>query len=346
MNDEALNKFADNLRATAGRMRANGAWLYEALMLRMAEDRPMLELALLQRDPIPMRLFFAVHFLLLDRPERPLADYFRTLNDPPLPPQEAYPAFRDYCMAHRDELQAILGSRTVQTTTVERAACLLPALARAAAHGEPMSIVELGCSAGLLLLFDEYRFDYGPAGATGRPDARLTVKLPVTGSGFVAPPRLPRVARRIGVDLGPVDPGDPLEHRWIRANLFPEWLDQSMRLSAALDIRATYPLETVRGDAIELLPALLDTIRGPLCVMHSGFMNYLTDAQRERLESILREHSRRRLLHKVGLDVTMPEFSKGVHRLFLRHTIYREGVPQETLLGDTDTLGQALAWRA
>ncbi|MGE0385551.1 MAG: DUF2332 domain-containing protein [Gammaproteobacteria bacterium] len=340
----AIAKFADNVRAHVVHMRAVGSPLYEHMFIRMAEDRQMLEFALLEHDPIPMRLFFGAHFMLLDKPEQPVARYFRSLSEDPLPPQEAWPVFRQYCLDHAEELRGIMRTRTVQTTTVERAACLAIALARIAVDGEPVSVIEIGCSAGLLLLFDEYRFDYGPAGALGRADAALTVKLPVHGTGFAAPARLPRVARRIGMDLDPVDPADPQAHRWIHANLFPEWVEQRARLCKALDLRAGYPLETVRGDAIALLPDLLERIRGPVCVMHSGFMNYLSDAQRAHLDATLAAQSRARTVHKIGLDVTLPEYTAGYHRMTLRHTRYMQGAPQETVLGNSDLLGQALNW--
>ncbi|MBV9842770.1 MAG: DUF2332 domain-containing protein [Sphingomonadaceae bacterium] len=345
-DEQDIQKLRAGLRHTVPRMHEYGARLYEMLMRAMLEDEDFLSFAVERNPATPLRLFFTVHYLQLRNPEWPLANYFQSITPEPSPPEEAYPHFKEYCLAHAGDVRALMAERTIQTTNTERAASLLLGLARAAEPAEPLSIIEIGCSAGILLLFDEFRYDYGDGGSVGREDARLTVPFSVVGANFRAPRRMPRIARRIGVDLEPVDPREPENHRWIMANLFPEWQAQRQRLERALTLRADYPLETYKGDAVALLPALLEQVRGPICVVHANVISFLPDEAQARLEAILRAESDRRPVHKVSLDVTRQQLEAGVNRSTLAHTRYDKGDARVSVLGNTDLLGQRLVWTA
>ena len=95
-----------------------------------------------------MHLFSAVHYLLLRDPGDSLSRYFATLTPDPAAPEDAFPEFVRFCREHREELLQLLDTRTVQTTFAERCRTVLPLLSRVADEaGEPLNLVELGCSA-------------------------------------------------------------------------------------------------------------------------------------------------------------------------------------------------------
>ena len=67
---------------------------------------------------------------------------------------------------------ALLGTRRIQTNDCGRSALIAPALTWAASrHPAPLALVDVGASAGLNLLLDRFRIDYGAYGATGPPES-------------------------------------------------------------------------------------------------------------------------------------------------------------------------------
>src|SRR5437764_238243 len=78
--------------------------------------------------------------------------------------------------------------------------------------------VEIGTRAGLNLFWDRYRYDSGAAGQAGDPGAPVLLECEVRGERVPPiPARFPPVARRIGLDLFPVDVRDAAAVHWLRA---------------------------------------------------------------------------------------------------------------------------------
>ena len=165
-----------------------------------------------------------------------------------LRPDDVAAAFAGFCRAHRAELVQLIATRTTQTNEVGRCTALLPGLCHIAAmYGwdEPLSLLDLGTSAGLNLLFDDYSYVY--RAATG--DSSLTAGA--AGSGIalecsahddltVLPDlRLPLMAERVGLDLSPVDPFSDDDALWLLACQWPDNPARFGRLRAALaNVRA------------------------------------------------------------------------------------------------------------
>jgi len=110
----------------------------------VAEDRELLALQLsaLPHAHLPPMLLAGGHYLLLEGAGHDLADVYAGRST-----AAAAPLFRDLCLGHRDELVEVLNARTVQTNEVGRSALFGPALTWAAG-GEPVQLVDVGCSAG------------------------------------------------------------------------------------------------------------------------------------------------------------------------------------------------------
>ena len=96
------------------------------------------------------------------------------------------------------------------------------------------------------------------------------------------PLEAPEVAWRRGIDLSPVDVTDPRDVRWLRACLWPDQPARHARLEAALAVAREHgPVEVRRGDALALLPALIEGApAGALvCVFHTAALAYFTPEQ-------------------------------------------------------------------
>ncbi|HWE67467.1 MAG TPA: DUF2332 domain-containing protein, partial [Acidimicrobiales bacterium] len=293
---------ADQFRQFAAAVERDGAVTYAAICRGVAEDPELL--ALMEQAPLAQRrpnlLLAAVHFLLLGGVAHPLAAHYDTVRlvtgttRAPPPPgadpvAELVADFRDFCLTKRAELLPLIAVRSTQTNEVGRCAALLPALcAIAASYGEsqPISLLDLGTSAGLNLLFDRYAYTYRQradgavleAGADGSP-----VRLDCTVRGELAalpPLRPPPVAARAGLDRQPIDPDSEDAARWLLACQWPDNLPRFIRLRAALAIaRTTTGRPAIfEGDLVDDLDAVAATIDDsrPLVVFHSWVAAYLS----------------------------------------------------------------------
>src|SRR5579875_3220478 len=139
--------------------------LYAHLYQSMQDDPELLTLLrLIDPDqPIPVLFFSVVSFLVLGEKQHPFAQFYPYLCPTPRSAEEAYPSFRAFCLAHRDELQTLLPTVRLQTNEVSRCAQLLPAFKLVFARGgyQPLALIEIGSSAGLNLNWHRYGYHYG-----------------------------------------------------------------------------------------------------------------------------------------------------------------------------------------
>jgi hypothetical protein len=283
--------------------------LYEGLALGVAENDRLLALADEARpgQPRANMLLGAVHALLLEEPAQPgLADHYPDLRPDPLSSETAFPAFRAFCIEHAAALRRILRTRVVGTNEPARAACLMPAFGLAAARwGEPLHLVEVGASAGLLLLWDRFAYDYGDGLRHGPANSALTLRCETRGP---APPPIPvafpAVATRLGIDRHPPDPGDADDRAWLRALVWPEQRARAARLEAALALASLQPPPVRRGDETELLATAADELpdTGVLCITHAFTLNQFDAPARSALLGLLNRIGVRRPTVRIGLE--------------------------------------------
>lgn len=238
-------------------------------------------------------LYFAATQFLLRGPARghPLAAYLPTLGGTREPDGGFLPAFAAFVRDHGGELAALCASRNTQTNEALRAALLRPAFvhAGAALGGRPVGLVELGTSAGLLLIPDRYRYRYGSASSGyasyGRPDApeALTMSCELRGPGRPELDRVPEIADRVGLDLQPIDVTDRASADWLRSCVWPEQVDRLARLDAALAEVATVRPRLVEGDMVALLAPVLSNMDAVPLVFASHALMYLPGAAQAEL---------------------------------------------------------------
>jgi hypothetical protein len=321
--------------------------LYAQLCRSIASDPHVLALAAETppSQPAPNLLLGAVHYLLLSGVKHPLADFYPSLTSSP-DSGDASSAFHNFCLEYASVIRELLMTRRVQTNEVARSACLLPAFELVArqAGGAPLSLIEIGASAGLNLLWDHYGYDYANGRRCGIPDSPL--QIPCALKGSILPPlssSLPEVAFRLGVDLNPVDITDADALLWLRALIWPEHHERVSRLQNALKVATAHRPVVFAGDALSLLPEVVakaptDTT---LCVFHSLTIYQFTAEQRERLSALLVEFSRQRPLFRIAF-----EKERGADPPQLRLFSYAQGSQTDQLLANCSAHGRWLEWLA
>lgn len=270
--------------------------LYAALSRAIADDAETIALAM--QAPYPQRrpvlLFAAVHDLLLDGTlPHPLGLFYRSVVDDVarrVDVDHAMPLFVDFCRTHRDALVARLAERATQTNEVGRCAGLRLALATLP-RDPALALIDVGCSAGLNLLVDRYRYEFrrpdGTIDAAG-PHGDVIVRSDVTGG---PPPRpVPAIAQRFGIDRAPLDVRVARDARWLRACVWPSDRQRHERLAAAIALaRDTAPI-LIAGDANEQLANVLAMIHEPHrpVVFHSWVVSYFDRDARRRFADAMR----------------------------------------------------------
>lgn len=365
MTDTQRDQISQNFVAEAARCQLSSP-LFGAVARAAANDCDILELV---SDARPgqsqsVLLFSVVHYLLLKSPEERLARYFGSLTEAPSPPAGAFPAFKEYCLAHRADITELLSWRTVNTNLAEKTICLVPALRYIeAASTEPLTLLELCCSAGLNMLFDEYHYDYGDAGSVGVVNSPVQLKCRIVGSGQPPLGVMPEVAHRVGVDLVKMDLSDPNEHLWMQAVLLPEWKIERSRLKAALSIRAQRNLRIIEGDALKAVVPLLEELPGRLCILMSYCQGHWSIEALTELHEVLRRASQHRDIHRLDVDPPAVESPQAARMRLIRlaeagipllkkrspfvmeYTRYTAGQAHLQQLGEGDIFGEWLNWQ-
>jgi hypothetical protein len=283
--------------------------LYSELWEHLKGDEELLSLVdLIQKDqPNLVTFFAAVTFLLLRETNHPLALYYPYLHKEGAPPlSEAYPFFREFVLAHSAELRSLLPSARQQTNEVTRCTNLMPAFVLAYQRGgyQPLNMIEIGSSAGLNLLWNQYHYAYGSivVGDTASP-----VHISCALQGSFLPPlpeRLPRVANCQGIELVPRDVYDEEDMRWVRAAIWPEEYARHQVLDAAIRFAQQTPFRLHHGDACEHLPALLGVIPHDqtAVIWHSFAVNQGPIKVKERIEQQITDASHAQTIYRVSLE--------------------------------------------
>ncbi len=347
----ALNNLAQRFTFQAkqvyhGANITNASPLYAQLSLKIALDEDLLALNLnaYKGQPIPNLFLSAVHDLLLRGIDHPLRAFFPSLTDIPLPPEEAYPDFRAFCLEHADEIRMMVDTRRVQTNEVQRCRSLLPAFETVYQRGggKPLALIEIGPSAGLLMRWDTYSYDYGIGGRAGNADSPVQLRSEVRGEKRPPIPAvLPAVAYRIGVDLYPVDVRDPDAARWLRALIWPEHADRARLLIPAIQAAQANPPHLIAGDALALLPGLLAELPAgtTTCIYHSFAVHQFSREDQERLGSVLLTASQGRTIYRISL-----EWWAGQPGPKLELETYRDGLALGELLATCESHGRWIEW--
>lgn len=198
-----------------------------------------------------------------------------------------YARLRRVLVDHWDDVRDVVLTRATQTNEVARCASLLPVLASLPG---PLALLEVGASAGLCLYPDRYSYRWSDGVSLDPVDGPSDVVLACTAHGATPlPDRLPTVAWRGGVDLNPLDVRDHDSVQWLETLVWPEHAERRDRLRAAVEVVRKDPPTLVRGDALEVLPALVETVPGDatVVVFHSAVLAYFSTADRERFVDLV-----------------------------------------------------------
>jgi hypothetical protein len=251
---------------------------------------------------VPMRLFGAVHYLVLAG----RAPAYAHEEDP-------WPTFRSILEAERDWLREFVAEQPVQANEVQRCYALMPGFLTAVdtCGGRPLDVIELGASGGLNLLWDRYAYSY-VIGDWGPPSAPFVLEGQELGC---VPDRILELAasvrNRLGIDTKPVDITTEHGLRLLQAFVWADEPHRIERVREAVEFARRDPPEVVEGDFVELLPELLSA-RDPdalTIVFNSNSTEYLDDRRFDELTRVFERDAGHGPLAWLSL-----EYERGIER--------------------------------
>ena len=157
------------------------------------------------------------------------------------------PELRAFVKRRGAEVGDVMQSHRTQTNEVGRCAVLLPAL-----PSGPLALVEVGASAGLCLLLDQFHYEFG---STSLGAASSPVHLRCALAGPVPlPAAMPHIVWRHGLDRHPIDVHDDDAVRWLLACVWPDHPERRRRLEGAIALARLEPPVVSAGDLVDDLP--------------------------------------------------------------------------------------------
>jgi hypothetical protein len=265
-------------------------------------------------DKLPPLLFqAAATFLILAKEPVPLRGWFPRVGEPQPRLDAAFAAeFRSFCLDHRDRLAELCAEHRYQMNEVGRCADLVPALAGAAADARQIALIDIGTGAGLALQADRYRYVYrGPRGevsTSGRAASDVVLETEVRGG--LAPP-LPaaplQIGARIGIDTEPLDLGNPEVTAWLAACI-PQEIQAVTRFHHAVRLARAHPVQTVRGDAVDVLPDVLAAVPDDMlvCLLDSFVHVFFSPDELRAFRAIVDDFGAARDLDWISIDPLVP----------------------------------------
>jgi hypothetical protein len=272
-----------------------GSPLYEALLERTAADvaagGPSWTViepfeAIPTEEMLGLRFLGAAHRMVLEGGAPELARHFPSAGGD-ADAEAAWHALRSLAEERADRLRELM-DRTIQTNEVGRCAALVGGFHCVAREtGLPLQIREIGSSAGLLLLWDRYRYE-SVQDAWGEPGSPVRFGADLFDP---APPlhRHATVMDRRGCDRAPVDPASEDGRLTLLSYVWPDMTHRFELLRAALDLARTAPGPVDRAHGPTWLAEQLAG-RAPAAatvVSHSIVMQYLSEAEREEVRATI-----------------------------------------------------------
>jgi hypothetical protein len=272
-----------------------GSRLYSTLLRYAAEDvrTEGVCCAILHghhNDPpdsaLALRFLGAVHRLVLQEKAPQLAARYPSAGGDGSC-DDLWPRFRDVVQEHKAVLRELVHC-PVQTNEVGRCAALLGGFLEVARQSRlPLRLLEVGAAGGLLLRWDQYRYQ---AGREGWGDGDSPVHI--TGVFEGEHPRfdvLPNIVERRGCDASPIDPGTEEGRLTLQSYVWPDQVERFRQLAAAIDVARRVPAHLDQGNAPDWVETVLaDVVPGVATVVyHSIVWQYLSNSDRARIERTL-----------------------------------------------------------
>lgn len=279
--------------------------LYSFWSEKIADDQELLKLisAIPSSQPKPNLFFASVQYLALSK-NHDLQHYLLNPNKNAYFLENSYKALKDFSKKYESELLLCFQTKLVQTNVINRATYLYPIFSEIAQERQiPLSLIEIGTSAGLLLNLDCYHYKLTEQGIF-KSFGNSTSEVTLFAENFGKQMDLPKpfsIDNRIGIDLNIIDLKNDEDYRWMQALIWPEHFKRKELLDQARTINNDTPKELLEGDFIEHIPKIIENISGSsqVVIFHTHVANQFSDQLKLDLLKMLDELSNKKPIYHI-----------------------------------------------
>ena len=277
--------------------------LYEYWCNKIISHEPLLNLIknIPISQPKPNLFFASVQYLSMKNPCL-LAAVFKEPEHVDF--EKSFQLLVQFCMEHQQALIELFQTKLVQTNEVQRASYLYPIFSEiAAAVNKPLTLIEIGTSAGLLLNLDYYHYEINqnPSITFGNANSPLTLRAENLGQPLLKLQK-PLIHMRIGIDLNIIDLEDEEQYQWLNCLIWPELKHRKTNLEIARQIHRQCPKKLLAGDFREILPNVLKnemSKESQIVIFHTHVANQFSNELKDDLMQLLNELSTEQSIYHV-----------------------------------------------
>lgn len=318
----------------------NNSPLYEYWCERIITNEQLLHLIMHipETQPKPNLFFGSVQYLSAQK-ETPLKRIFENPYEVNL--EESFQLLIGFCTQHSDELLQLFQTKSVQTNEVQRASYLYPIFSEIAEEAKlPLSLLEIGTSAGLLLNLDGYRYEIEqePPISFGNENSPLTLFAKNYGTPITSVKSL-NIVHRFGIDLNIIDLQDSDEYLWLKSLIWPEQIIRKENLARAMVIHRQYSKLLLTGDFRNLIPPLFENHElknSQIIIFHTHVANQFSATLKSELLALLQQLSHIHSIYHIYNNM----YDKDLHVDFIDAGITRT----VKILENTDGHGKYFRW--
>lgn len=315
--------------------------LYEFLSHKIANDEDLLELCLNAKagQPVPNLFLSAVHFLLLNGKNHSLKEYYQSIVEHPQNPQKSFDHFKDFCRLYREDIISLISRKLVQTNEVRRCAYLYPSFCCIYEMvKKPLALIEIGTSAGLQLLWDQYKYSYGSDGIYGNNQSTVHIQSEIISK---KKPLLfknsPPVAFSRGIDLHISHLGDEEDFMWLKSLIWPEHHERRELFEKAAELLNRNDRSLIEGDGISLLTNIAEQAPDDavICIFHTHVANQLEEEVKHTLINHIKRIGKTRDVFHLYNNM----WDRNLHLDFMIN-----GIETQQIIAEADGHGRWFKW--
>ena len=314
--------------------------LYEAWCERIVVNEDLLRLIghIPVSQPKPNLFFASVQYLALKR-DSPMRQVFEAPSR--FSYEESFDMLVQFCTQHETELIHLFNTKLVQTNEVQRANYLYPLFADFAYEsGKPLTLIEIGTSAGLLLNVDHYRYELHQKACVTYGDEASPLTLRAKNYGEpVALKSTPVIQDRFGIDINVIDLRDEDQYAWLQSLIWPEETDRKELLARAKAVHEKCEKQLLTGDFRVLLPHIFEDFAindSQVVIFHTHVANQFPRDLKDDLLRLLDDLSGRQSIYHVYNNM----FDGHLHVDFIKDGVTFE----KKVLLNTDSHGRHFTW--
>lgn len=291
-----------------------------------------------ETQPKPNLFFGSVQYLAAQK-ETPLKKIIENPFEVNL--EESFQLLNGFCTQHSDELLQLFQTKSVQTNEVQRASYLYPIFSEIAEEAKlPLTLLEIGTSAGLLLNLDGYRYEIEqePPISFGNENSPLTLFAKNYGTPITSVNNL-NILHRIGIDLNIIDLQDSDEYLWLKSLIWPEQIRRKENLAKAMAIHRQYSKLLLTGNFRSLIPPLFKTHElknSQIIIFHTHVANQFSATLKSELLALLQQLSHIQSIYHIYNNM----YDKDLHVDFMDAGITKT----VKILENNDGHGKFFSW--